>query len=109
VFLEGADPQYLLGTDALGRDLLSRAVFAARFSLTIALAATVVSVIVGTFFGLISGYVGGALDAVIMRLADIQLAFPVILLTLAVVAVLGPSVPNLILVMGLSGWADPGA
>jgi peptide/nickel transport system permease protein len=106
VFLPGAQARYLLGTDALGRDLLSRAMYAGRFSLSIALAATCVSVISGTLLGMVSGYFGGMLDTCIMRLADVQLAFPVILLTLAVVAVLGPSVPNLILVMGLSGWAQ---
>jgi peptide/nickel transport system permease protein len=106
VFLDGADARFPLGTDALGRDLLSRAMYAARFSLSIAFAAAGLSVLCGAMLGLVSGYVGGLVDTCVMRLADIQLAFPIILLTLAIVAVLGPSVLNLILVMGLSGWAQ---
>lgn len=93
-----------LGTDQLGRDTLSRIVEGARITLLVSLFAVIVSGVVGIAAGLVAGFYGGRIDAVILRLIDIQLAFPLILLVIAVVAVVGPSLTNLIIVMGLSGW-----
>jgi len=94
-----------LGTDQLGRDLLARIIEGVRISLSIVLVAGAISAIVGTATGVIAGYLGGWVDTVLMRLADIQLAIPFILLILLVVAVVGPSFTNLILVLGITGWA----
>ncbi|MDX2138518.1 MAG: ABC transporter permease [Chloroflexota bacterium] len=95
---------YPLGTDALGRDILSRVIYGARVSLSVGFAAVAIGGILGTALGIIAGYFGGALDDVIMRLADIQLAFPFILLTIMVLVVLGPGVGNLVLVLGIGQW-----
>ena len=103
-FAGGTQPQNLLGTDQLGRDMLARTVYGARVSLLIASMAVLIAGSVGVVLGLVAGYYGGAADAVIMRIADIQLAFPFILLVILVVGALGPSVPNLIVVLGVSGW-----
>jgi peptide/nickel transport system permease protein len=94
-----------LGTDQLGRDLLARIMAGARLSLGIVVLAGIISAMIGTAAGLIAGYAGGLADAVIMRLADIQLSIPFILLVLLIVSVLGPSVINLVIVLGVSGWA----
>jgi peptide/nickel transport system permease protein len=95
---------HLLGTDHLGRDVLSRIVFGTRVSLTVGFAAVVVGGVVGGLLGLVAGFRGGWLDEAIMTVADAQLAFPFILLAIGIIAVLGPSFPNLVLVVGLSGW-----
>jgi peptide/nickel transport system permease protein len=103
--LEAPDGKaYLLGTDQLGRDVLSRMVFGTRVSLTIGFAAVAVGGFVGGLLGLVAGFRGGWLDEAIMTVADAQLAFPFILLAIGIIAVLGPSFPNLIVVVGLSGW-----
>lgn len=99
------DTLHPLGTDQLGRDLLARIFSGARISLGIVLFAGAISALLGTVLGLIAGYFRGWVDAVIMRLVDIQLAIPFILLILLVVAVVGPSIVNLILVLGVTGWA----
>lgn len=101
---DGSEPGYVLGTDKLGRDVLSRIIFGARVSLLVGIAATLLSGIVGTAIGVVTGYYRGWRDQVFMRLADVQLAFPSILLALAIIAVLGPSLWYLILVLGLTGW-----
>lgn len=102
---EGGTLDHPLGTDFLGRDLLSRIIYSARYTLLIAGLATLVATVAGTTGGLIAGFRGGWMDTVIMRIADILLAFPVILLVLALVAVVGHSLINLILVLALSAWA----
>jgi peptide/nickel transport system permease protein len=103
--LEGADGRaHLLGTDHLGRDVLSRVIWGARVSLLVGFAAVVVGGLIGATLGILAGYRGGWLDSAIMTLADAQLAFPFILLAIGIIAVLGPSFPTLILVIGLSGW-----
>ena len=94
-----------LGTDQLGRDLLARILGGARHSLAIVLVAGLISALLGTFLGLLAGYAGGWLDALVMRLVDIQLAIPFILLVLLVIAVLGPGVFNVVIVLGVTGWA----
>jgi ABC-type dipeptide/oligopeptide/nickel transport system permease subunit len=96
--------QHVIGTDHLGRDVLSRIIEGAQLTLFVSLFAVVVSCIVGVAAGLVAGYKGGMTDAIILRLIDMQLAFPLILLVIAVVAVVGPSLGNLIIIMGLSGW-----
>ena len=95
---------HLLGTDHLGRDLLARVIFGARPALMVGFAAVAISGILGMVVGLLSGYFGGRTDDVFMRLADIQLAFPFILLAIAVIGVLGPSLPVIIVVIGVSSW-----
>lgn len=97
---------HLLGTDQLGRDILSRLLLGARVSLLVGFSAVVIGGSVGTLTGLICGYYGGRLDSVIMRLADAQLAIPFIMLAIAVISVLGPGLANLTLVLGLTGWVD---
>jgi peptide/nickel transport system permease protein len=95
---------FILGTDGLGRDVLSRLLYGARVSLTVGLVAVVVGGSIGTLLGMIGGYFGGWLDDIIMRVADIQLAFPFILLAIMFLVVLGPGVVNLILVLGIGQW-----
>jgi len=103
--LKAADGKaYLLGTDHLGRDVLSRMLWGSRVSLLVGFAAVVVGGLVGALLGLIAGYRGGWADTIIMTLADAQLAFPFILLAIGIIAVLGPSFPTLVVVVGLSGW-----
>lgn len=94
----------LFGTDQLGRDILSRVVFGAKTSVLIGLSAVLVAGTLGTGLGLVAGMRGGAWDHAIMRLADMQFAFPFILLAITVIGVLGASVRNIILVVGLSTW-----
>src|SRR6516225_3296055 len=105
--LEGADGKaHLLGTDHLGRDVFSRVIYGARVSLLVGFAAVVVGGLVGATLGLLAGFRGGWIDSAIMTLADAQLAFPFILLAIGIIAVLGPSFPTLIAVIGLSGWVS---
>lgn len=101
---EGGSLEYILGTDHLGRDILSRIIHGARASLLVALIAGTISALIGSVLGLMAGYYGRVIDTVIMTLVDIQLAFPLILLALAMVAALGVSFRNLIIVMGLTSW-----
>lgn len=92
------------GTDNLGRDILSRTIYGARVSLAIGLSATVLAGTFGVTLGLVAGYSGGVLDDLLMRLADIQLAFPYLLLAIAIIGVLGTSILNLILVLAIANW-----
>ncbi|MDK8875147.1 MULTISPECIES: ABC transporter permease [Paracoccus] len=94
-----------LGTDQLGRDLLARLGLGTLISLGIVLASAAISVVLGTILGMVAGYFGGWVDVLIMRLVDIQLAIPFILLILLFVAILGPSIANLVAILGLTGWA----
>lgn len=103
-FMDRGLEGYWMGTDQLGRDLLSRVIHGARVTLLISVLAVAVSGLIGTAAGLAAGYFGGRTDAVVLRLIDMQLAFPVILLVIAIVAVVGPSIGNLIVLMGLSAW-----
>lgn len=103
-FQDAAGRAHLLGTDHLGRDILARVIFGARPALMVGFAAVAISGLLGMAVGLISGYFGGRIDDVFMRLADVQLAFPFILLAIAVIGVLGPSLPVIIVVIGVSSW-----
>jgi len=103
-FVEGGVPGHFLGTDHLGRDTLSRIIYGARVTLIVSVFAVVVSGLFGVWLGLLAGFFGGRTDAIILRLIDTQLAFPVVLLVIALVAVVGPSLTNLIILMGLSAW-----
>jgi len=93
-----------LGTDQLGRDLLARVIYGARPALMVGFAAVLLSGVLGMVTGLLSGYFGGWTDDILMRLGDVQLAFPFILLAIAVIGVLGPSLPIIIVVIGVSSW-----
>jgi len=94
VWMEGGSWQFILGTDDVGRDIMTRLMFGARLSLLVGCLVVALSLIFGVFFGLISGYVGGLVDAVIMRVVDIMLALPSLLLALVLVAIFGPSIIN---------------
>jgi peptide/nickel transport system permease protein len=101
---QGAVAGRPLGTDLLGRDVLSRLIWGARISLLIALTATVLGATAGSLLGLVSGYCRGRVDRVVTKLIDVQLAFPFVLLAIAVIAVAGPSVPVLIVVLAIGAW-----
>jgi peptide/nickel transport system permease protein len=96
--------QYPLGTDSLGRDVFSRLIYGARVSLLVGFTAVAIGGTLGTFLGVLAGYFGGRIDDLIMRLADIQLAFPFILLAIMVLVVLGSGVINLVLILGFGQW-----
>jgi peptide/nickel transport system permease protein len=105
---EGSVPGYSLGTDPLGHDILSRLIHGARISLTVAVLAVLVSGTLGVILGVVAGYFGGRIDNIIMRVAEVQMAFPLILLAIAVMFVLGSGLRNLILVIGITGWVTYG-
>lgn len=96
--------EFLLGTDALGRDVLSRLIYGTRVSIAVGFVAVAIGGTIGTILGLVGGYFGGRIDDFIMRVADIQLAFPFILLAIMVLVVLGQGVLNLIAVLGIGQW-----
>lgn len=102
---EGGSSKHILGTDLIGRDLLSRLIWGARSSLTVAIASILIGGTIGVILGIIAGYIGGWVDVVIMRIVDVALSFPVILLALVLAVILGPSFFNVILVISLIVWA----
>ena len=104
VWLAGGGPEHLLGTDQLGRDILSRIIHGSRISLLIGVLSVVLSLPIGVCLGLLAGYFRGRLDDITMRIADVQLAFPFILLALTIAGVLGPSPRNVVLILAIGGW-----
>ncbi len=101
---ENGQATHLLGTDQVGRDIFSRMIHGARISLVVGVSAVVVSLTVGVTLGLLSGYLGGRVDTAIMTIVDVWLSFPQLLLALAFVAALGPSLLTIIVAIGLTGW-----
>lgn len=98
----------LLGTDQVGRDMLAQVLQGARISLTLAAATVLAAGLIGLVLGVLAGYRGGAVDAIVMRLADIQLGFPTILLAILIASVLGPSVTNVVITLALTRWVTFG-
>ena len=103
--LQGMSAQHIFGTDQLGRDVLSRMIYGARTSLLIGLVPTLVSMLLGAVLGLISGYLGKAADYIIMRLADVTMAFPSLLLAMVVMYTLGRGIINIFLALTIVSWA----
>ena len=101
--LQGSSAQYLLGTDHLGRDLLSRLIYGARISLGVGLAATALNVVVAVLIGGTSGFLGGKLDLGVQRFVDAWMAFPGLLLLLTIMSIVGRGLPQIILVLGITG------
>ncbi len=102
--LEAPSQSHLLGTDALGRDVLSRLIYGTRISLLVGIVAVGIATAIGTILGAIAGFYGGVVDMVIMRLVDVMLCFPTIFLIMAVIAFLEPSIWNIMAVIGLTSW-----
>ena len=96
--------QHWLGTDQVGRDVLSRVIYAARVSLTVGIGAVAISAIIGTILGLVSGYFGGMIDGIIMRLTDMFMSFPYIMFILVVASIVGPGLTNIVIILGVLGW-----
>ncbi len=105
-WMAGADLSFPLGTDYQGRDLLSRLMFGARTSLTVGVSAALLAGLIGVPLGLAAGFLGGWVDDLIMRVADAQLAFPPIVLAVGVLAVTGPSLPAVVVLLGIIGWVQ---
>jgi ABC-type dipeptide/oligopeptide/nickel transport system permease subunit len=103
-WMAGGSADHLLGTDQVGRDLLSRMIHGGRVSLLVGVSAVLLSASIGVLLGLAGGYFGGRVDWIIMTVVNVMLTFPFVLLALAVIAVLGPSLSNMILVLGVAGW-----
>jgi ABC-type dipeptide/oligopeptide/nickel transport system permease subunit len=102
----GGNSTFLLGTDGLGRDLLSRIIYGARVSIALGVAVVLLTMVVGSGLGLLAGYFGGWLDGVLSRVVDSLLAFPFLVLALAVMAATGPNLAALVLALAFKGWVD---
>jgi peptide/nickel transport system permease protein len=103
-WLKGGTTEYLLGTDQLGRDVLSRLIFGARISLVVGFTAVIFAGAVGTLLGILSGYLGGWVDQVIMRLTDTWLALPALTFAIFLAAIVGPSMWNIVIILGITYW-----
>jgi peptide/nickel transport system permease protein len=105
-WISGADPAFPLGTDYLGRDLLSRLIYGARTSLSVGVSAVTLAGVLGVPLGLVAGYFGGVVDTVVMRLADAQLAFPPIVLAIGILTIVSSGVLTIVVVLGIIGWVQ---
>jgi peptide/nickel transport system permease protein len=105
-WLAGGSPAYVLGTDNLGRDIFSRIVWGARIAGIVSLCAVAIGGTIGVALGVVAGYFGGLVDDIVGRIADIQLAFPAVLLAIAIVGVVGPSLFTVIVTIGITGWVQ---
>ena len=103
---QGPSRAFMLGADELGRDVLSRLIWGARISLTVGVAAMIVTLTIGVTIGLVAGFFGGAIDFCLMRLTDMMIAFPTLLLAMAFVTVLRPSLMTILIVIGLVSWTS---
>lgn len=103
-FADQPSVEHLLGTDQVGRDLLSRLIYASRVSLAVGIGAVAIYVVIGTILGAVAGYFGKWVDMIIMRLTDVFMSFPYLMVILVLVSIMGPSLLNIILVIGLLGW-----
>jgi ABC-type dipeptide/oligopeptide/nickel transport system permease subunit len=104
--LEAPSVSHPLGTDVFGRDVATRLLYGARYSLVVSVLSRLIAIAIGTLLGLVAGYYGGRMDNAIMRLADVTLAYPGLLLLIAVVAAVGPSMAALFIALGVVGWAS---
>ncbi|NLA91704.1 MAG: ABC transporter permease [Synergistaceae bacterium] len=104
VWMEGGDPAFLLGTDEQGRDLLSAMVYGSRISLFIGVSVVALSCSLGVFLGLVAGYFGGKLDSILMRVVDVQLSFPAMLVALFIMAAFGRGLGKLVTALTIVGW-----
>ncbi len=102
--LKAPDKENLLGTDELGRDVLTRIIYGSRISLLVGLVAMIIAIVIGSIMGALAGYYGGKLDIILMRIVEIFLAIPAIFLILTIIAILGPSLWNVMVVIGLTSW-----
>lgn len=105
--LQGPSSQHWMGTDYYGRDLLSRIIFGARISLSVGIIVQVVALTIGTIMGSLAGYYGGKVDLIIMRIVDVVMSFPSLLLTIAIMVALGPGLYNVFLALGVVWWTRP--
>lgn len=104
LWMDGGDSAFVLGTDEQGRDILSAIVYGSRISLFIGVAVVLLSCVIGTFFGLVAGYFGGRMDSILMRVVDIQLSFPAMLVALFIMAAFGRGLGKLIVALTIVGW-----
>lgn len=104
MWLDGGTSEHMLGTDNLGRDMLSRVIFGTQISLLVGVMSVIVAGVIGVMFGLLAGYFGGFIDNILMRLVDTFLAIPSILFILVILGVIGSGVPTLIIVIGITNW-----
>ncbi|MHB8104563.1 MAG: ABC transporter permease, partial [Dehalococcoidales bacterium] len=104
-FMEGGKSDYFLGTDKLGRDIFSRVIYGARVSLSVSLIAIVITASVGTMLGILAGYVGGRTEGLIMRIVDMALSFPGLLLAMLLAVAIGPGFWTVVFALSVLGWA----
>jgi len=104
-FVEGGKSEYLLGTDGLGRDVLSRVIHGARVSLSVSLLVILITASIGTILGITAGYLGGRIEGFIMRVTDVALSFPGLILALLLATIIGPGYTTVVIALSILGWA----